>query len=133
MGSRSSASTRPTCRKISAFGRELNQAWTNLIDNAITALDGGGTICVRAGLDPDKTNWIRVEVEDSGHGIAPEIGPHIFEPFFTTKKVGQGTGLGLNICYNIIVEKHKGEITYESEPGQTIFRVRLPVDFEAMG
>ena len=124
----------PDLPKISAFGRELNQVWTNLIDNAITALDGGsGAICVRAGLDPDRENWIRIEIEDSGHGIAPEIGPHIFEPFFTTKKVGQGTGLGLNICYNIVVEKHKGEITYESEPGQTVFRVRLPVDFEAIG
>lgn len=114
--------------KIEAYGSELNQVWTNIISNAIDALEdeGGGEIVIRT--QPDG-KWIVVEIEDDGPGIPADIQDKLFSPFFTTKPVGKGTGLGLNISYNI-VQKHGGAIKVFSRPGRTRFRVKLPVDFE---
>ena len=114
--------------KILAYGSELNQVWTNLIDNAADALEGSskGEITVRTRQEGD---WIMAEIEDNGPGIPAEIQQKIFDPFFTTKPQGKGTGLGLNITYNII-QKHAGEIKVFSRPGKTTFEVWLPVNFE---
>jgi signal transduction histidine kinase len=106
------------------YAGELNQVWTNLIDNAVQAMDGHGTLTVRTSLDGD---CARVEIGDTGPGIPANIRQRIFEPFFTTKPVGQGTGLGLDISYRIVVGRHGGDITVESEPGNTRFIVRLPL------
>ena len=111
--------------RIPAYGSELNQVWTNLIDNAADALEGRGTIVLRTRAE-DK--WVIVEVEDDGAGIAPEVLPRVFDAFFTTKPPGKGTGMGLDITYNIVVYKHKGDIQVASEPGKTVFTVRLPVN-----
>ncbi len=112
--------------KIQVYGSELNQVWTNIIDNAIDAMNGKGEIDIRTRQDND---WIIVELEDNGPGIPQDIQEKIFSPFFTTKAVGKGTGLGLNISYKII-EKHGGEIKVYSKPGKTRFQVSLPVDFQ---
>lgn len=109
---------------IQAYGSELNQVWTNLIDNAIDAMDGQGEITLRTSHDDA---WVVVEVIDNGDGIPEEIQPNLFDPFFTTKPPGKGTGLGLNISYNIIVQKHQGRIDVDSKPGETRFIVRLPL------
>ncbi|MEV6652544.1 ATP-binding protein [Streptomyces sp. NPDC051219] len=109
---------------IPAYGAELNQVWTNLIDNALGAMDGGGTLTLATRRDGDR---IVVEVQDTGHGIPPEIRPRIFEPFFTTRPVGEGTGLGLDISYRIVVNKHHGDIRAHSQPGDTRFEVCLPI------
>jgi signal transduction histidine kinase len=109
---------------IPAYAGELNQVWTNLIDNAVSAMKGSGVLTVRTGLDRDH---VFVEFGDSGPGVPPEIRNRIFEPFFTTKPVGEGTGLGLDISFRIVVNKHHGDISVESVPGDTRFRVRLPV------
>jgi PAS domain S-box-containing protein len=111
---------------IQAYAGELNQVWTNIIDNAIDAMDGEGTLTVRARQE-DK--WVVVEIEDDGPGIPPEVLSKIFDPFFTTKGPGMGTGLGLNISRNLVVQKHKGQMTVKSEPGSTCFAIRLPIDF----
>ncbi|MDZ8185017.1 MAG: ATP-binding protein [Nostoc sp. ChiSLP02] len=108
---------------ISVYGSELNQVWTNLIDNAIDAMNGQGQIAIRTARE---NNCVLVEIANNGPAIPPEIQERIFEPFFTTKGVGQGTGLGLVISYRI-VEKHKGEIRVFSEPGNTHFQVILPI------
>ena len=108
--------------RICAYGNELNQVWTNLIDNAIDAMDGKGELVVRTAME---FAGILVEIRDNGPGIAPEIQDRIFEPFFTTKTVGEGTGLGLDTVYRI-VEKHRGHVKVESERGKTSFQVRLP-------
>ena len=110
--------------RIMAYGGELNQVWTNLIDNAIDAVNGTGRICVGTSLED---NQVVVEIVDNGSGIPPEIQPRIFEPFFTTIGVGSGTGLGLMISNRIIADHHGGEIEFESKPGETRFKVRLPV------
>jgi signal transduction histidine kinase len=118
---------------IEAIPGELNQVWTNLINNAIDAMDGSGTLRVTArrvsadagDAGPDKDGVV-VEIGDSGPGIPPEALTHIFEPFFTTKDVGSGTGLGLDISRRIVVDRHGGEITVHREGGETVFRVRLP-------
>ncbi|MEK7778204.1 MAG: ATP-binding protein [Chloroflexota bacterium] len=111
--------------KIQGYGSELNQVWTNIIDNAADALEGRqGTITLRTKAED---GWVVVEVEDDGPGIRPEIQSRIFDAFFTTKPPGKGTGLGLNISYNIVVHKHRGEIKVVSQPGKTCFQVRLPV------
>ena len=110
--------------RIDAYGPELNQVWTNLIDNAIDAMDGQGEIVLRTRRDGA---WVVVEVEDNGPGVPEDVQAHIFDPFFTTKAPGQGTGMGLNITYNIIVQRHKGRIDLHSKPGQTRFEVRLPL------
>lgn len=110
--------------RITAYGSELNQVWTNIIDNAIDALDGKGQIWIRTSKD---NNCILVEIADNGSGIPPALQSRIFEPFFTTKGVGKGTGLGLEIAYRIVVKRHKGDIHFESKPGDTRFRVHLPI------
>jgi signal transduction histidine kinase len=110
--------------RIPAYAAELNQVWTNLIDNAVSAMGGHGTLTVRTGMDREQ---VFVEFGDTGPGVSPEIRERIFEPFFTTKPVGEGTGLGLDISYRIVVKKHHGDLTVESVPGDTRFRVRLPV------
>ncbi|MEU6707790.1 sensor histidine kinase [Streptomyces wuyuanensis] len=109
---------------IPAYGAELNQVWTNLIDNALAAMDGDGTLTLATWHDSDHAY---VEVRDTGTGIDPEIRPRIFEPFFSTKPVGEGTGLGLDISYRIVVNKHGGDIRVASQPGDTRFRVCLPL------
>jgi len=109
---------------IQAYGSELNQVWNNLIDNAIDALAGRGTLWVRTFRDQDH---VVVEIADNGPGIPAEIQPRIFEPFFTTKEVGAGTGLGLEIAYRIVVGRHNGDIRFFSQPGDTRFQVRLPI------
>ena len=110
--------------RIVAFPGELNQVWTNLIDNAIDAMDGGGTLTVRTELDGDR---LAVEIADTGPGVPSEIRSRVFEPFFTTKDIGKGTGLGLDIAWRIVVGRHHGEMSLESEPGDTRFRVVLPL------
>lgn len=109
--------------RLSAYGSELNQVWTNLIDNAIDAMNGLGQIVICTSCESD---FLLVEIADNGPGIPPEIQSHIFEPFYTTKGVGQGTGLGLHIVYRV-VEQHQGNINVSSEPGNTKFQVRLPL------
>lgn len=111
--------------RIQARGSELNQVWTNLVDNAIDATNGEGTVTLRTRSDD---RWAIVEVEDNGPGIAEEALPNLFDPFFTTKPPGKGTGLGLNISHNIIVQKHQGTIDVSSQPGRTRFEVRIPLD-----
>lgn len=113
--------------KIEAFGSELNQVWTNLIDNAISAMDGKGEIHIKT--YPTKA-CVVVEITDNGPGIPSDIQQKIFDPFFTTKAPGEGTGLGLNISYNIIVQKHRGYIGVESKAGETRFTVKLPLNYE---
>lgn len=121
-----------TVPPVPAYPAELNQVWTNLIDNAVCAMkdgDGGrGTLTVRTALDHEQ---LLVEFRDSGSGIAPEIKDRIFDPFFTTKPVGQGTGLGLDISWRIVVNKHHGSMRVESVPGDTRFQVLLPLTAEA--
>ena len=111
---------------IEAMAGELNQVWTNLVDNAIDAMEGSGTLRVSAAEDPDAPGWVVVEIADDGSGMSPEVAAHAFEPFFTTKEVGRGTGLGLDISRRIVVERHSGEITIHSDEGGTLVRVRLP-------
>ncbi|GAA5113414.1 ATP-binding protein [Alloalcanivorax gelatiniphagus] len=108
---------------ITANPGELNQVWTNLIDNAVDAMHGSGTLTVRTYADE---RHVVVEVADTGSGMTDEVAAHAFEPFFTTKEVGKGTGLGLDISRRIVVERHSGAIEVESEPGRTVLRVRLP-------
>jgi signal transduction histidine kinase len=111
---------------IEAFGSELNQVWTNLIDNAVDAMDGRGALVVAAEPDPTPDGiGVRVTIEDSGSGIPPDIRDRLFEPFFTTKEPGRGTGLGLHISHGVIA-RHGGRIDVESEPGRTEFIVSLP-------
>jgi signal transduction histidine kinase len=116
---------RPDVPRIEAMAAELNQVWTNLIDNAVDAMEGHGTLRLRTRLD--SPGWVVVEVEDTGPGMSEETAKRLFDPFFTTKPVGQGTGLGLDISRRIVVDHHHGEITVDSVPGRTTFRVRLPV------
>jgi signal transduction histidine kinase len=109
---------------IPAYPAELNQVWTNIIDNAIDAMGGEGTLTVRTARVDDR---VLVEIGDSGPGIPADIRRRIFEPFFTTKGVGKGTGLGLDVSYRVIVSRHHGDVQVESEPGDTRFRVFLPL------
>jgi signal transduction histidine kinase len=114
----------PALPRIVAYGGELNQVWTNLIDNAVDAVNGTGKICVGTFRDGD---YVVVEIVDNGSGIPPDVQSHMFEPFFTTKAVGSGTGLGLVISNRIVANRHGGEIEFESKPGETRFKVRLPI------
>jgi signal transduction histidine kinase len=102
--------------------------WTNLIDNAVDAIQesggSGGRIAIRVSAEPE---WVTVEIEDDGAGIPASASQRVFDPFFTTKPPGKGTGLGLNLVYQIVVFDHGGDITFESAPGRTVFRVGLPV------
>ena len=109
---------------VTANPGELNQVWTNLIDNAVDAMDGAGTLTVRTYADD---RHAVVEIRDTGHGMTDEVASHAFEPFFTTKEVGKGTGLGLDISRRIVAERHGGEIEVDSQPGATVVRVRLPL------
>jgi hypothetical protein len=111
--------------RLLAYGSELNQVWTNLIDNAIDAMEGRGKIWVRTSQEGDR---IVVEIADNGPGIPLELQSRIFEQFFTTKDVGLGTGLGLDIARRIVVGQHKGDIRVFSHPGDTHFQVRLPIN-----
>ena len=108
---------------VNSFGSELNQVWTNIIDNAIDAMGGKGELRVRSYRDD---GHVVVEIGDNGPGITPEIETHIFEPFFTTKGVGEGTGLGLDTVQRI-VKKHRGSIHVDSKPGDTRFQIWLPL------
>jgi signal transduction histidine kinase len=110
--------------RIPGYPAELNQVWTNLIENARDAMDGSGTLTIRTRRDGD---CAVVEVEDTGPGIPPEIRNRIFEPFFTTKPLGQGTGLGLDVSFRVVVNRHHGDLRVESAPGRTVFRVTLPM------
>ena len=112
----------PDLPEIEVYAAELNQVWTNLIDNAAHAMEGAGTLRIAVRCDGDH---VVVELTDSGPGIGPEVVHRVFEPFFTTKDVGQGTGLGLDISRRI-VDRHGGEIDLESRPGSTTARVRIP-------
>ncbi|MCU0570340.1 MAG: ATP-binding protein [Oculatellaceae cyanobacterium Prado106] len=109
---------------ISAYGSELNQVWTNLIDNAIDAMNGKGILTLATKRDGDH---ICVKITDSGSGMSPEIQSRIFEPFYTTKPVGQGSGLGLDIVRRIVENRHRGAIAVNSQPGKTTFVIRLPI------
>jgi signal transduction histidine kinase len=109
--------------KLPAYEGELNQVWTNLIDNAVDAMDGSGTLTVRTRRNGDRA---LVEVGDTGPGIPEPVRDHIFEPFYTTKPVGKGTGLGLDICWRIVVQRHGGDLRVTSTPGDTRFQVLLP-------
>jgi len=113
----------PDLPRIFARGSELNQVWTNLIDNAVDAMGGKGELIIRTSREFD---FLLVEIIDSGSGIPDSVKPHLFEPFFTTKGVGEGTGMGLDAVYRI-VRSHRGEVTFESRPGRTNFQVRLPL------
>jgi len=108
---------------IEAYGSELNQVWTNIIDNATAAMDGNGNLTVKTSR---QNSWVVIEITDSGPGIPQEIQEKIFDPFFTTKAPGEGTGLGLSISHNIVVQKHKGEMSVHSSPRGTRFEVKLP-------
>jgi signal transduction histidine kinase len=114
--------------RIPAYGSELNQVWTNLIDNAIDAVHGTGRICIGTRAEDDQ---VVVEIVDDGPGIPQEVQARMFEPFFTTKSVGAGTGLGLVISNRIVGDRHGGEIEFQSQPGETRFTVRLPLSREA--
>lgn len=115
----------PNLPPIRARGSQLNQVWTNLLDNAADALDGQGHIGIRTWRDDD---YVVVEIADDGPGIPPEIRAHIFEPFFTTKEIGRGSGLGLDIVHHIVVQGHRGDIRLRSQPGDTRFQVYLPIN-----
>jgi len=108
---------------IPAYAGELNQVWTNLVDNAVAAMNGTGTLTIRTARDTDR---LMVEICDDGPGVPAELSQRIFEPFFTTKGVGEGTGLGLDISWRIVVNKHHGDLRLQSEPGDTRFQVLLP-------
>jgi signal transduction histidine kinase len=114
--------------KITAHGAELNQVWTNLLDNAIDALGDTGHITIVTRADGD---CAEVDITDDGPGIPPEIRDRVFDPFFTTKDVGRGTGLGLDTARRIIVDRHHGSLTLETRPGRTMFRARVPLDAAA--
>ena len=109
---------------VNSFGSELNQVWTNLIDNAVDAAGPRGRILIRTARENE---CVLVEIVDNGPGIPPEVQSHLFEPFFTTKEIGKGTGLGLVTSYRIMVIRHKGDIRVDSKPGETRFQVRLPL------
>jgi signal transduction histidine kinase len=109
--------------KLTVHGSLLNQVWTNLIDNAVDAMPEGGRLKIKTKREPDA---VLIEIRDNGAGIPPEIQPHVFEPFYTTKEVGAGTGLGLDTVLRI-VRKHRGNIRFETKPGDTCFQVRLPL------
>ena len=122
----------PNLPQINAIGNELNQVWTNLIDNAIDGIGKHGTITIRT--KNEGNSQILIEVIDNGsRGIPKEVQSRVFEPFFTTKELGKGTGLGLSISHRIITQTHKGDISFYSMPGQTHFQIRLPIIYKGIG
>jgi signal transduction histidine kinase len=114
----------PDLPELTGYPSELNQVWTNLVDNAAEAMEGSGVLTLRV-----RTEGVCmvVEVTDSGRGIPEDVLPRIFEPFYTTKDVGKGTGLGLHLSYRIVTQRHHGSITARSRPGETRMTVRLPL------
>jgi signal transduction histidine kinase len=114
----------PELPPVPAYAGELNQVWTNLIVNALDAMAGEGTLTLRTARDGD---CALVEIGDSGPGIPEELRSRVFEPFFTTKPVGQGTGLGLDVSWRIVVKRHGGDLRVTSRPGDTRFQVALPL------
>jgi signal transduction histidine kinase len=114
--------------RICAYGPQLNQVWTNLIDNAVDATNGKGHLWIRTALEGET---VLIEIADDGTGIPPEVRSRIFDQFFTTKEVGKGTGLGLDIARRIVVGQHKGIISVQSQPGDTRFQVRLPINLKS--
>jgi signal transduction histidine kinase len=114
-----------TLPRLLIAGGELNQVWTNLLDNAIDAAGPEGDVCISTSREED---WLVVEIADNGPGIPADVQPRIFDPFFTTKDVGEGTGLGLDVARRIVTERCSGKIEFESQPGDTRFWVRLPLD-----
>jgi len=110
--------------RVEVFAGELNQVWTNLIDNAVDAMDGAGTLRVATRTDGDA---VVVEIGDTGPGMPTPVAARAFEAFYTTKDVGKGTGLGLDIARRIVVERHSGTISIDSRPGETVLRVGIPV------
>ena len=113
--------------ELPAYAGELNQVWTNLVDNAVDAMegmDGHGKLTVRTARDGDR---VLVEIGDNGPGIPEAATAHILEPFYTTKPVGKGTGLGLDICWRIVAQRHHGDLRFTSSPGDTRFQVLLPL------
>ncbi|MBN3756337.1 cyclic nucleotide-binding domain-containing protein [Paraburkholderia sp. Tr-20389] len=113
-----------TLPHVPVYGSELNQVWTNLIDNAVDAMDGSGELTIRSRRDG---NFAMIEIVDTGTGIPPHVLPRLFEPFFTTKPPGKGSGLGLHIAYRTVVQRHNGMISVASHAGETIFKVCLPL------
>jgi signal transduction histidine kinase len=113
----------PDVPQIEVRGNELNQVWTNVIDNAVDATGGRGTLVIRTSV---ADGWVVVELEDDGPGMSPGVAERVFDPFFTTKPPGSGTGLGLSISHTIVVRQHGGRMSVRSEPGRTSFRVELP-------
>ncbi|GAA4984784.1 ATP-binding protein [Kineococcus glutinatus] len=117
--------------EVPAHAAELNQVWTNLIDNAADAMGGSGTLVLRTHrADPaagDEGEWVCVDVADDGPGIPPQVQPRVFDAFFTTKAQGQGSGLGLDNARRIVVERHHGELSFATGPGGTTFHARLPL------
>ena len=114
--------------RIQAYGSELNQVWTNIIDNAVAAMKGQGDLILRT---YEEDGWVVVDLENNGPEISEEHLSRLFDPFFTTKPPGEGTGLGLYISHNIIAKKHKGKIIVTSQPGKTVFKIKLPLTLEA--
>jgi signal transduction histidine kinase len=114
----------PGLPRVPAYAGELNQVWTNLVHNALDAMAGEGRLTLRTAVDGD---FALVEVVDTGPGVPEELRRRIFEPFFTTKPVGQGTGLGLDVSWRIVVNRHGGDLRVVSRPGDTRFQVRLPL------
>ena len=112
----------PDVSRIDVRGNELNQVWTNIVDNAVDATGGTGTLVIRTSV---ADGWVAVELEDDGPGMAPGVAERVFDPFFTTKPPGSGTGLGLS--HTIVVRQHAGRMSVESRPGRTCFRVELPI------
>jgi signal transduction histidine kinase len=117
----------PTLPRIEAYASELNQVWTNIIDNAVDAMHGKGEIMLKTYAED---NHVIIEIEDNGPGIPEHIRLRIFEPFFTTKSPGKGTGLGLHISHDIVANRHHGQLLVESKPGRTKFKVILPVKLQ---
>jgi signal transduction histidine kinase len=115
----------PSLGVVMVHGAELNQVWTNLLDNAIDALGESGTITITTRADGE---CAEVDIADDGPGVPTEIRERVFDPFFTTKDVGRGTGLGLDMARRILVDRHRGSLTLESRPGHTVFRARLPIN-----
>jgi len=120
----------PNLPRIEAFASELNQVWTNIIDNAVDAMNGNGEIVLRTYA---QDNHVVVEIVDNGPGIPESILSRIYEPFFTTKPPGQGTGLGLHISHDIIANHHRGQLLVRSKPGETVFKAVLPIKHEREG